>query len=57
MARNVVLALVLAFVCVLGFLTVAVLVRQGFDILVGLSLVFLLVMGFGALGALTSSDD
>ncbi len=57
MARNVVLGLVLAFVAVFAFLTVAVLVTQGFDVLVGLSLILLLLLGFGALGALTAPDE
>ena len=57
MTRTVVLLLVLLLVAALGFLTIAVLVTQGFDILVGLSLVLLLVIGVGALGALTSSDE
>ena len=57
MTRNVVLVLVLALVATLGFLTINVLVTQGFDVLVGLSLVVLVVLGVGALGALTSSDE
>lgn len=48
---------VLALVALLAFLTVAVLVKQGFDVLVLISLVVLALIGFGALGALTSSDD
>ena len=51
------LGLVLALVALLAFLTINVLVTQGFDVLVGLSLVVLLVLGLGALGALTSSDE
>lgn len=41
----------------LAFLTIDVLVRTGFDILVGASLVILLVLGFGVIGALTHPPD
>ncbi len=53
-ARNFVLAGSLVMICLLGFLTVAVLVDQGIDILIVISLVVLALLGFGILGALTS---
>ena len=53
-ARNLVLMASLAMICLLGFLTVAVLVQEGIDILVVLSLIVLALLGFGVLGALTS---
>ncbi len=53
-ARNLVLAGSLVMICLLGFLTVAVLVEQGIDILVVVSLVVLALLGFGVLGALTT---
>ena len=53
-ARNVVLAGSLVMICLLGFLTVAVLVEEGIDILVVVSLMVLALLGFGILGALTS---
>ena len=53
-ARNMVLAASLVMICLLGFLTISVLVERGIDILVVLSLVVLALLGFGVLGALTS---
>ena len=53
-ARTVVLAGSLVIICLLGFLTIAVLVEHGIDILVVLSLVVLALLGFGVLGALTT---
>ena len=41
-------------ICLLGFLSVAVLVQEGIDILVVVSLLVLALLGFGVLGALTS---
>ena len=57
MARDAILALSLAFIGLLAFLTVRVAVTQGIDILVVVSLVVLALLGFGVLGALTSRDD
>ncbi len=54
MARTLVLMLSLAVICLLGFLTVTVAVEEGIDILVIVSLIVLLLLGFGVLGALTS---
>jgi hypothetical protein len=55
MARTLVLVGSLAIICLLGFLTVAVAVREGIDVLVLLSLIVLALLGFGVLGALTSA--
>ena len=52
--RNIALGGSLVIICLLGFLTVAVLVEQGIDILVVVSLLVLALLGFGVLGALTS---
>jgi hypothetical protein len=54
MSRNLVLGASLVLICLLGFLTVTVLVSQGLDILVIVSLLILALLGFGVLGALTS---
>jgi hypothetical protein len=54
MARTVVLLLSLAIICLLGFLTVTVAVEEGIDVLVVVSGILLLLLGFGVLGALTS---
>ena len=54
MSRNFVLGASLLLICLLGFLTVTVLVSQGLDILVIVSLLILALLGFGVLGALTS---
>ena len=54
MARNLVLVASLAVICLLGFLTVTVAVEHGVDILVVVSLIVLVLLGFGVLGALTS---
>jgi len=53
-ARNIVLVGSLVLICLLGFLTVTVLVREGIDVLVIVSLLILALLGFGVLGALTS---
>ncbi len=53
-ARNFVLAGSLVMICLLGFLTVAVLLEEGIDILVVISLVVLALLGFGILGALAT---
>jgi hypothetical protein len=54
-ARSLVLAGSLVVICLLGFLTISVLVRHGIDPLVILSLIVLALLGFGVLGALTST--
>ena len=54
MNRNLVLGASLALICLLGFLTLTVLLSHGLDILVIVSLLILALLGFGVLGALTS---
>jgi hypothetical protein len=53
--RTLVLAGSLAIICLLGFLTVSVAVREGIDVLVVVSFIVLALLGFGVLGALTSA--
>jgi hypothetical protein len=55
MTRTLVLAASLVIICLLGFLTVRVAVREGIDVLVVLSFGVLALMGFGVIGALTSA--
>jgi hypothetical protein len=55
MTRTLVLLASLAIICLLGFLTVSVAVREGLDVLVVASLIVLALLGFGVLGALTSA--
>ena len=47
----------LIFVCAFGFMTVYVMLRNGPDLLTGLSLIVLALMAFGILGALTEPPD
>jgi hypothetical protein len=54
MARTVVLFVSLGIICLLAFLTITVAVEQGIDILVIASLIVLVLLGFGVLGALTT---
>jgi hypothetical protein len=55
MTRTLVLAASLVIICLLGFLTVSVAVREGVDVLVVASLIVLALLGFGVLGALGSA--
>jgi len=55
--RNFALGASLVLICLLAFLTVAVAVDQGVDLLVIVSLAVLGLLGFGVLGALTSPPD
>ena len=55
MARTFVLIASMGIICLLAFLTVSVTLREGIDILVVLSLIVLALLGFGVLGALTST--
>jgi hypothetical protein len=55
--RTIVLGACTALIALLAGLTVIVLVRNGFDPLVFVSLVILAVLGFGVLGALTTPPD
>ena len=57
MARTLVLAASLAMVAILGFLTFRVLVTEGIDILVVVSLVVLALLGVGVVGALAEPPD
>lgn len=57
MARTLVLVASLAFICLLGFLTVRVAARDGITVLVVASVVILALLGFGVIGALTESTD
>ncbi|MFN2616509.1 MAG: hypothetical protein ABR581_05210 [Thermoleophilaceae bacterium] len=59
MTRTLVLVASLAMICLLGFLTLTVAAEHGVDVLVVISLIVLALLGFGVLGALTSSppDD
>ena len=52
-----VLVLALALIVFLAYLTVRVIIDQGFDVLVLISLILLAILGFGVLGALGSSSD
>ena len=52
-----VLVLALALILFLAYLTVKVMLDDGFDVLVLISLIVLAILGFGVLGALGSSAD
>jgi hypothetical protein len=54
MARTLVLGFSLVIICLLAFLTIQVAVRDGVDILVVVSIVVLLLLGIGVLGALST---
>ena len=54
MGRTLVLVGSLAIICLLAFLTVSVAVEHGVDILVVVSLIVLLLLGIGILGALST---
>jgi hypothetical protein len=55
MARTFVLLASVAIICLLAFLTLSVALENGVDVLVVLSFVVLALLGFGVLGALSSS--
>ena len=55
MARTLVLVASLGIIGLLAFLTASVVIREGFDILVLVSLIVLALLGVGVLGALTST--
>ena len=57
MSRTIVLGVALAFITVLGFLTLFVLFWTGPDVLVVLSLVILALFAFGVIGALATPPD
>jgi hypothetical protein len=52
-----VLILALALIVFLAYLTVKVIINDGIDVLVIISLIVLGILGFGVLGALGSSTD
>ncbi len=54
MARTAVLGASLAIIGLLAVLTTSVAIRQGVDILVVVSLVVLIVLGIGVVGALST---
>ena len=57
MSRTIVLGVSLAFIAVLGFLTLFVLFSSGPDVLVVVSLVILGLFAFGVIGALATPPD
>ena len=52
-----VLVLAAVLIAFLAYLTIRVMISDGFDVLVGISLVVLAILGFGVLGALGSYTD
>jgi hypothetical protein len=54
MARALVLGGTLVIICILAFLTISVVVEDGIDVLVVVSIVILALLGIGVLGALSS---
>ena len=54
MARALVLGGTLAIICLLAFLTISVAVEDGIDVLVVVSIIILLLLGIGVLGALST---
>jgi hypothetical protein len=56
-SRTVVLGVALAFIAVLGFLTLFVLFSSGPDVLVVVSIVILGLFAFGVIGALATPPD
>jgi hypothetical protein len=57
MARTLVLVASLAIIGLLAFLTIAVAVRDGIDVLVVISVILLVLLGVGVLGALLTPPD
>ncbi len=51
-ARSAALAATLSLIALLGVLTIDVMIKEGIDVLVLLSLLILAMFGFGVLGAL-----
>jgi hypothetical protein len=54
MARTAVLGASLVIIVLLAVLTMSVAIRQGVDILVVVSLIILIILGVGVLGALST---
>ncbi len=57
MSRTIVLGVALAFIAVLGFLTLFVLFSSGPDVLVVVSFLILGLFAFGVIGALATPPD
>ena len=57
MSRTIVLGVAVAFIAVLGFLTLFVLFSSGPDVLVVMSFVILGLFAFGVIGALATPPD
>jgi hypothetical protein len=57
MARNLIFAVTILLVGLLAFLTLSVALEDGVTVFVVISAVIVLILGVGALGALTSADD
>ncbi len=57
MSRTIVLGVALAFIALLGFLTLFVLFSSGPDVLVIMSFVILGLFAFGVIGALATPPD
>jgi hypothetical protein len=57
MARDVVLLVALLAIGGLAFLTLKVMIEEGIDVLVVVSLMILALFGIGVIGALTSPPD
>jgi hypothetical protein len=55
--RQIVAALALALIVFLAFLTVRVMLNDGVDVLVLISLLVLAILGFGVIGALWTPPD
>lgn len=56
-ARDGILLATLALLALLTFLTIDVMLKDGFDILVGTSLLILAVIGVGVVGGLTDRSS
>jgi hypothetical protein len=56
-SRTIVLGIALAFIAILTFLTLYVLIWTGPDVLVVVSLVILALLAFGVIGALATPPD
>ena len=55
--RTAALAATLALIALLGYLTLDVMIREGFDILVATSLLILAMFSFGVVGALLNPPE
>jgi multidrug transporter EmrE-like cation transporter len=53
--QSAILVVVLVFVVLFAAATISVTVRTGFDVLTGLALLVLVLIGFGVLGALLNT--